>query len=130
MILFFLLPRRIFNSILAPIFPGLLLNFNFLMAFNYSRTYLILPLSVALSSSLSSYLPFFILGCQPSSTLILISFNSKTILSSKILQLLFSLVDAFLLCFRFIVHYHLHYTLHFIRKSLHILLSLETGTVL
>jgi len=96
-ILFFFAPRRIFSSILALIFPRLLLNFNFLVAFNYSRPYLIFPLLLICSLPFSASFAFFILRCQPSSSLILISFNSKTILSLKI-HLLSPFLDYFL-CF-------------------------------
>lgn len=95
-ILFFAL-RRIFNSILALIFPRLLLNFNFLVAFNYSRPYLILSLPLICSLPVRATIAFFILRCQPSSSLILIRFNSKTILSLKI-HLLSPFLDYFL-CF-------------------------------
>jgi hypothetical protein len=96
-ILFFFAPRRIFSSILALIFPRLLLNFNFLVAFNYSRPYLILPLPLICSLLFSASFASFILRCQPSSSIILISFNSKTILSLKI-HLLSPFLDYFI-CF-------------------------------
>lgn len=94
---YFFAPRRIFSSILALIFPRLLLNFNFLVAFNYSRPYLIFPLPLICSLPVSASFAFFILRCQPSASLILISFNSKTILSLKI-HLLSPFSDYFL-CF-------------------------------
>jgi hypothetical protein len=111
-ILFFA-PRRIFNSILALIFPRLLQNFNFLVAFNYSRPYLILPLPLICSIPFSPSLAFFILRCQPSSSLIPISFNSKTILSLKIhlLSLFFHYFLSFVssLSLRAISIIHLHF---------------------
>ena len=106
---YFFAPRRIFSSILALIFPRLLLNFNFLVAFNYSRPYLIFPLPLICSLPISASFAFFILRCQPSSSLILISFNSKTILSLKI-HLLSPFLDYFLFSFKFIAFFHLYYT--------------------
>jgi len=107
---FFFAPRRIFSSILALIFPRLLPNFNFLVAFNYSRPYLIFPLPLICSLPFSASFAFFILRCQPSSSLILISFNSKTILSLKIhlLSPFFRLLSLF--SFKFIASCHLYYT--------------------